>query len=74
MNAVVVVVTTSGKVNVYRNHTMMSALNEFFAAMDEVYADSSCIQEIGLYSRFTVTTDSIVYSALEARGLTSVLK
>ena len=75
MNAVVFVTTSTGKVNVYRDHTMRAALSQFFAAMDSVCADASCIQEIALYTLFQVNpTDSVIYDLLSARGLASALK
>ena len=75
MNAVVYVTTSTGKVNVYRDQTMMAALSQFFAAMDDVNAEASSIKEVALYTRFQVnTSDSKVYDLLESRGLASALK
>ena len=75
MNAVVVVTTTSGKVNFYRGVTLSMAMSEFFAAMDSVCAEPSCIESVELFTKFTVNVaDSKVYETLVARNLADKLK
>lgn len=75
MNAVVLVTTTSGKVNFYQGVTLATALSDFFAAMDSVCAEPSCIETVELFTKFSVNvTDSRVYETLVARNLADKLK
>ena len=70
MNALIYVVTVTGKVSVYRDHTLAAALQQFFLTMDP-----SMVKEIALYHKFVVDpVDSKIYKLLEDKGLSSALK